>query len=138
MPKIETKVVVHFRDAKIVKGYSYDFTPNKDTFHVSPVRNETQIIEVSTSLVKAVFFVKSFEGNPAHQTHEELSMQNFKFDDASLKVRVDFLDGEVMYGMTHGYAPNRKGFFVFPADKDTNNERVFVISEATAAVKTWR
>jgi hypothetical protein len=138
MSTIETKVVVHFRDGKIVKGYSYDFTPNKDTFHVSRARDETKIMEVSMSLVKAVFFVKSFEGNRAHETHEEFSMQNFKFDDVSLKVRVDFLDGEVMYGMTHGYAPNRKGFFVFPADKDTNNQRVFVIREATASVKTWR
>jgi hypothetical protein len=138
MPTIKTKVVVHFRDGKIVKGYSYDFTPNKDTFHVSLVKDETQTIEVSTSLVKAVFFVKSFKGNKGHETHAEFSMQNFKFDDVSLKIRVDFLDGEVMYGMTHGYAPNRKGFFVFPADKDTNNERVFVMREATASVKTWR
>ena len=81
-------------------------------------------------------FVKSFEGNKGHETHEEFSMQNFKFDDVSLKVRVDFLDGEVMYGMTHGYAPNRKGFFVFPADTHTNNQRVFVVREATASVKT--
>jgi len=138
MPTIETKVVVHFRDGKIVKGYSYDFTPNKDTFHVSQARDETKIMEVSMSLVKAVFFVKSFEGNKGHENHEEFSMQNFKFDEVSLKVRVDFLDGEVMYGMTHGYTANRKGFFVFPADKGTNNQRVFVIREATAAVKTWK
>lgn len=138
MPTIETKVVVHFRDGKTVKGYSYDFTTNKDIFHVSPVKDETQPVEVSTSGIKAVFFVKTFKGNKGHETHEEFSMQNFKFDDVSLKVRVDFLDGEVMYGMTHGYAPNRKGFFVFPADKDTNNQRVFVIREATASVKTWR
>jgi len=138
MTTIKTRVVVHFGDGKIVKGYSYDFTPNKDTFHISLVKDETQTIEVSTSLVKAVFFVKSFKGNKAHETHAEFSMQNFKFDDVSLKIRVDFLDGEVMYGMTHGYAPNRKGFFVFPADKDTNNERVFVTREATASVKTWR
>jgi len=138
MSKIQTKVVVHFLNGKIVKGYSYDFTPNKDTFHVSSVRDETQIIEVSTSLVKAVFFVKSFIGDPRHENHEEFSMQNFKFDEASLKVRVDFSDGEVMYGMTHGYSPNRKGFFVFPADKGTNNERVFVMREATTLVKTWR
>jgi hypothetical protein len=131
-------VVVHFRDGKIVKGYSYDFTPNRDTFHVSPLRDETQTIEVSTFLVKAVFFVKSFTGNKGHETHEESSMQNFKFDDMSLKVRVDFLDGEVMYGTTHGHSPSRKGFFVFPADKDTNNERVFVIRDATVAVETWR
>jgi hypothetical protein len=138
MPTIETKVVVHFRDGKIVKGYCYDFTPNKDIFHVSPVKDDTQTVEVSTSVVKAVFFVNTFEGNKGHENHEEFSMQNFKFDEVSLKVRVDFLDGEVMYGMTHGYAPNRKGFFVFPADKETNNQRVFVVREATASVKTWR
>jgi hypothetical protein len=138
MPSIKTRVVVHFRDGKIVKGYTYDFTPNRDTFHVSPLRDETQTVHVSTFLVKAVFFVKSFKGNRGHETHEEFSMQNFKFDGVSLKIRVDFLDGEVMYGMTRGYAPNRKGFFIFPADKDTNNETVFVIREATAAVKTWR
>jgi len=138
MATIRTKVVVHFLDGKILKGYSYDFTPNRDTFHVSPIRDETQTMEVPTSLVKAVFFVKSFRGNKGHETHEEFSMQNFKFDDVSLKIRVDFLDGEVMYGMTHGYAPNRRGFFVFPADKDSNNERVFVMREATASVKTWK
>jgi hypothetical protein len=51
---------------------------------------------------------------------------------------VAFLDGEVVYGMTNGYSPNRKGFFVFPADKKTNNERIFVIKESTTSVKTWR
>jgi hypothetical protein len=138
MPTIQTGVVVHFRDGKIVKGYTYDFTPNRDTFHVFPLRDETQTVDVSTSLLKAVFFVKSFKGNKGHETHEEFSMQNFKFDDMRLKIRVDFLDGEVMYGMMDGYTPRRKGFFVFPADKDTNNERVFVIREAIASVKTWR
>ena len=138
MPTIQTGVVVHFRDGKIVKGYTYDFTPNRATFHVSQLRDETQTVDVSTSLLKAVFFVKSFKGNKGHETHEEFSMQNFKFDDMSLKIRVDFLDGEVMYGMMDGYTPRRKGFFVFPADKDTNNERVFVIREAIASVKTWR
>jgi len=54
------------------------------------------------------------------------------------KVRVDFLDREAMYAMTKGCPPNRKGFFVFPADKRTNNARVFVINESTASVKTWR
>ncbi len=36
-----------------------------------------------------------------------------------------------MYGSTHGYAPNRRGFFLFPADKQSNNERVFVIQAST-------
>jgi hypothetical protein len=54
------------------------------------------------------------------------------------KVRVDFLDGEAMYGMTNGYFSNRKSFVVFLAEKRTNNAGVFVINESTASVKTWR
>lgn len=134
----EHKVVVHFRDGQTVKGRTFDFTPTKDSFHVTTIQDHKQIIEVSTPLIKAVFFVRTFSGDKNHETHEEFSMGNFKFDDASLKVRVDFLDGEVMYGMTNGYSPNRKGFFVFPADKKTNNERVFVVKESTASVKTWK
>lgn len=134
----EHRVVVHFRDGEIVKGRTFDFTPTKDSFHVTTLQDHKHIVTVFTSLIKAVFFVKTFRGNKNHENHEEFSMENFKFDDASLKVRVDFLDEEVMYGMTNGYSPNRKGFFVFPADKKTNNERVFVINESTASVKTWR
>jgi hypothetical protein len=135
---IEHRVVVHFRDGEIVKGRTFDFSPTKDSFHVTTLKDEKEIVTVFTSLVKAVFFVKTFKGNKNHENHEELSMENFRFDDASLKIRVDFLDGEVMYGMTNGYAPNRKGFFVFPADKKTNNERVFVIKGSTTSVKTWK
>jgi hypothetical protein len=135
---MEHRVVVHFRDGEIVKGRTFDFTSTKDCFHVTIVEDHKQIVTVFTSLIKAVFFVKTFSGSKNHETHEEFSMQNFKFDAASLKVRVDFLDGEVMYGMTNGYSPNRKGFFVFPADKKTNNERVFIIKDATGSVQTWR
>ena len=135
---MEHRVVVHFRDGQIVKGRTFDFTSTKDSFHVTTLHDDRHIVTVFTSLIKAVFFVKTFRGNKNHETHEEFSMENFKFDDASLKVRVDFVDGEVMYGMTNGYSPNRTGFFVFPADKGTNNERVFVLRESIASVKTWK
>ena len=49
-------------------------------------------------------------------------MENFRFDDTSLKIRVDFLDGEVMYGMTNGYSPNRKGFFISPRKENQQRE----------------
>ncbi len=132
------KVVVHFRDGKILKGHTCDFMPTKDIFHVSKMEDHKEIIEVSTCLLKAVFFVKTFQGDKNHPTHEIFSMENFTFDDISPNVSVHFLDGEVMYGMTNGYDPDRKGFFLFPADKKTNNERVFVIKESTTAVTMWR
>jgi hypothetical protein len=132
------KVVVHYKDGQIVKGHTSDFMPTKISFHVTTLVDHKETIEVAISLLKAVFFVKTFEGDKNHLTHEIFSMENFTFDDVSPKVSVHFLDGEVMYGMTNGYEPDRMGFFLFPADKKTNNERVFVIKESTASVTTWR
>jgi hypothetical protein len=137
MPKIENKVVVHFRDGRIVKGYTHNFNTNKETFHVADVENAHEITEVSTSLMKAVFFVKTFEGDKDHPHPEDFSMESLK-NVPGLKIKVTFFDGEVMYGTTHGYSPQKNGFFIFPADKTINNERVFVIKDSTVAVDTWR
>jgi small nuclear ribonucleoprotein (snRNP)-like protein len=137
MLKIENKVVVRFRDGRMVKGYTHDFTPNKGIFHVSEAQDGGKVIEVSTSLLKAVFFVKTFEGNRNHRSTDDFTVESLR-DVPGLKVKVTFSDGEVMYGTTHGYAPERKGFFIFPADKESNNERVFVITESTDGVETWR
>lgn len=137
MPKVENRVVVRFRDGRMVKGYTYDFNPNKDTFHVTDAHNEKEVTEVSTPLMKAVFFVKTFEGDKDHPDPEDFSQESLK-NIPGLKVKVTFFDGEVMYGSSHGYSPQRKGFFVFPADKTINNDRVFVIKDSTVAVETWR
>ncbi len=137
MPKIENKVVVHFRDGKIIKGFTHDFNPNKETFHVTDVHNEHGVTEVSTALMKAVFFVKTFEGDKDHPNPEDFSLESLK-NVPGLKMKVTFFDGEVMYGTTHGYSPQRKGFFIFPADKTINNDRVFVIGESTVGVETFK
>jgi small nuclear ribonucleoprotein (snRNP)-like protein len=134
---VENKVVVRFRDGRMVKGYTHDFNPNRESFHVSEVQEGGTVIEVSTSLLKAVFFVKTFEGNKDHRGSDEFSMESLK-NVPGLKVKVTFSDGEVMYGSTHGYAPERKGFFIFPADKKSNNDRAFIIVESTDEVETWR
>lgn len=137
IPKIENKVVVHFRDGKIVKGYTYDFNPNKEIFHVTEAQDPNRVFEVSTSFLKAVFFVKTFEGNKGHPGPADFSMESFK-SSPGLKVKVTFFDHEVMYGSTHGYSPQRKGFFISPANKEINNDRVFVIKESTVEVETWK
>ena len=137
MPKIENKVVVRFRDGTMVKGYTYDFNPHKVVFHVTETQYAKEVIEVSNSLLKAVFFVKTFEGNKDHRSSDDFSLDSLK-NIPGLKVKVTFFDGEVMYGSTNGYAPERKGFFVFPADEESNNERVFIIRESTVTVETWR
>jgi len=135
--RIANRVVAHFRDGKIVKGYTYDFSPNKDIFHVVDAKDKERVTEISPSQLKALFFVKTFEGNKNHPGPGEFSMEHFK-NSPGLKVKVTFFDHEVMYGSTHGYAPNRKGFFISPANKQINNDRVFVVKDSTVAVETWQ
>jgi len=135
--RIANKVVAHFRDGRIVRGYTYDFSPNKDIFHVVDAKDKERVTEISTSQLKALFFVKTFEGNKNHPGPGEFSMEDFK-KSPGLKVKVRFFDHEVMYGSTHGYAPNRKGFFITPANREINNDRVFVVKDSTVAVETWR
>jgi hypothetical protein len=135
--RIENKVVVRFRDGRLIKGFTHDFNPNREIFHVTEAQEGGNVIEISTSLLKAVFFVKTFEGNKNHRSTDDFTVESLK-NVPGLKVKIAFSDGEVMYGTTHGYAPERKGFFIFPADKESNNERVFVIVESTDKVETWR
>jgi hypothetical protein len=138
MPKIENKVVVRYRDGKMLKGFTYDFNPHKEIFHVTKkTQYAKEVAEVSNSQLKAVFFVKTFEGNKDHRGPDDFSLDSLETI-SGLKIKVTFSDGEVMYGSTNGYAPDRKGFFIFPADEESNNERVFIIRESTTAVETWR
>ena len=63
---MQEKVVVHFRDGRLLKGYTSDLTPNKTSFRLTPVDwgGESQSIEVES--LKAVFFVKDFAGDSAY------------------------------------------------------------------------
>jgi hypothetical protein len=55
-----------------------------------------------------------------------------------MKVRIIFFDGEILAGTTHGYTPEREGFFIVPLEKDSNNLRIFVVSSAVKKVETWK
>ena len=125
---MQFQVVVHYADGRLVKGFATDFFPNKPTFHLAEkTSSETREIEIAE--LKGIFFVKTFEGNPAHQERKDL-------DRAGLgkRIQVKFKDGEELIGYTSGYSPDRAGFFVFPSDPDSNNEKVFVITAATQNV----
>jgi hypothetical protein len=50
-------------------------------------------------------------------------------------VEITFTDGETLVGSTLGYDPKRPGFFIFPADPESNNARVFALSKAVRLVR---
>jgi hypothetical protein len=125
------KVVMRYVDGSLIKGYTSDFFPNKPLFRVLPVDANPgdKGVEVRVKDLKAAFFVKDFAGNPAYNEKKRFD-EGQKF--TGRKVEVTFADGEVMAGTTLGYDPNRQGFFVTPADPESNNLRVFVIAAAVS------
>jgi len=128
------KVVVRFADGRVVKGMTADFLPTKDLFHlnVSTESVGAKPVEISTSDLKALFFVRDFDGDPKHVESNEFDPAQ---PPAGRKIRVVFKDGEVLVGTTTGYQPGRPGFFLVPADSDSNVERCYVVTAAAREVK---
>jgi hypothetical protein len=139
MVNIENKVVARFRDGRILKGLTHDFSPMKDIFHLTTADEKKEFVEINLSQLKAIFFVKTFEGNKDYKGPTEAEiLENLK-KVPGLKLKITFSDGEIIYGSTQGYQPERKGFFIFLADREVNNcERAYIIKESTIEVKTWR
>ena len=122
------KVVVRYKDGRILKGTTTDFFPNKVQFHVSEMSGENTAVYVEE--LKAIFFVKDYEGDKDYQPKYDSDIAG-----GGKKIRVEFEDGEVITGHTLGYSPDRTGFFVTPADPESNNSRIFVIKAATKSIR---
>jgi hypothetical protein len=127
------KVVARYASGKRVKGFSQDFFPNKDRFHIYPAAKPSgEAVEVLVKELKAVFFVQDFVGNYLYDERKKY-IEGEK--PSGRKVEVTFTDGEVLIGSTLGYDPSRSGFFLFPADPKSNNIRVFAITTAVKKVR---
>lgn len=132
-------VVVHFKDGRLLKGYTHDFTPLKEIFHLTSEQDDDKgsIYEVNCADLKAVFFVKSLEGNKDYV--EKQSFDDVDISDLQgLKIKVEFMDGEIIRGISLGYSKTSKGFFIIPLDPQSNNERIYVIADALRDVKVGR
>jgi len=91
-------------------------------------------VEVRFRQLKALFFVASLEGNSSREDVRGF-VQGPEETPQGKKIAIRFRDGELMCGYTLTWSPERDGFFIFPADAHANNQRVFVLSAATAEIK---
>ena len=128
------KIVVHARDGKLLKGTTRDFFPNRPHFHIHPVEGG-ESVEVRGKTLKAVFFVKEYAGNSKRQDTVGF-LASPRETKQGMKIAVRFKDGEVLCGYSLTYSADRDGFFMFPADAQSNNIRIYVLVAATAEVKT--
>ena len=122
------KVVAHLGDGRILKGHVNDFRPNKPEFHLETLDNE--ILPINVADLKGMFFVKDHDGLDGRQ-----DSYNDVIAGAGRKMKVMFSDGEEIIGFVSSYSPDRTGFFLVPADLESNNERIFVVTSSCEDVE---
>ena len=125
------KVVARYKDGRLIKGTTRDFVPGKPTFHLE-VLDSNEIEEIQVEDLKAVFFVKNFDGKPDYEESRDFPPNPPA--SKGRKIAVAFTDGEILTGYTLAYDPRRPGFFMMPTDEMSNNDRVYVVRSAVAEV----
>jgi hypothetical protein len=126
------KVAVAFLDGRRIKGYTLNFSPQRNCFDLLPQENPLQQrgARVDLSDVKAVFFVKDFAGDPTHHDSLDPAKQGY-----GRKMEIVLADGERVVGTTPGYDPQSLGFFLVPSDPNSNNARIFIVNGNTRQIK---
>jgi hypothetical protein len=126
---MQNSVVVHLPDHTLLKGVTNNFFPNKEKFHLTD-KETGEVREILLAGLKAVFFVKDFEGDRDYREQSDVERSG-----VGKKMRVTFNDGETLVGYSQGFSPSRSGFFLFPADPQSNNDRIFVVTAATSEAR---
>ena len=126
------QVVVRFKDGRVLKGTTADFATNRATFtldQVPSVPDGPAIVSVEE--LKAVFFVRSFEGNRDYREHK----LRIPAGTIGRRYLLTFTDGETMRGTALGANLSRYGFLLFPSDPGGNNKRIFVVHSAVRELR---
>jgi hypothetical protein len=126
------RVVARFKDGRTVKGTTLAVDPARPSCHVRTPDGKTQ--EVQLSDLKALFFVRTLEGDSTHDEGRVPDPGDSRGRGSTL-VSLVFEDGEVMVGLTIRYPPNRPYFFIVPVDQKSNNIRILINRAAVVSME---
>ncbi len=122
-------VVVYFADGQSKAGKVMFFNLAKTTFPLQVETGEGKIETLTVRLddVKKIQFLKKEAGAaPESSLRRETIEQSTFVSSVSLKLAVEFKDGEVLTGSTVKYSPNDKGFFLTPLNPAEPSERIYI------------
>jgi hypothetical protein len=132
------KVILRFIDGKMLKGYIRDLKIAEDYLYLEDESNHQ--LKVRLKELKAIFYVRKFEGERGHMEKKTLSGTST----GAKRVFVKFKDGETIMGIMEGEIPWGKGSFlesmkekaftIVPVDEGSNNLRIVVVTTAVEDV----
>lgn len=125
-------VVARLQDGTMVKGRTFDVDPTRPQFHVR--QPDGVVVRVEMKDLKALFFVRSLEGDPGHNENLEPNPGDPRGRGANV-LALRFADGEIIVGMTIGDPTNRPFFYLTPVDPASNNRRMLVNRAAVESIE---
>lgn len=136
------KVVAHLRDETVIKGYTDDVSigeidslvqqgPASLPEMITVRCKDGQQILLRQDSFKALFFVRSFEGD---KEYKEAKFFESTPEIAGIWVKVTFYDGEFTEGVVRNSLTLlvSPGFFLKPPDPQANNKMIYVRKDSLA------
>ena len=138
MSEENQRVILRFVDGKMLKGFIRDLKIADEYLYLEDESNHQHKVRLKE--LKAIFFVRKFEGERNHQEKKSFTGTH----PGSKRVFVKFKDGETIMGNMEGEIPWEKGFFlesmkekaftIVPVDEDSNNTKILVITTSVQDV----
>ncbi len=136
-------LVAHFKDGQIRKGFSRDFDPQRESFHL--VRREGEIAsseEILLEDLKALFHVKTWGREDRHRGvmpgFPDRSVPPPSDRSGLTRTVLEFYDGEKIFCYASDYDPGRRGFYALPADPADNNRKIYVLNSSLVNIQFIR
>ncbi len=121
------KLVAHFKDGIVARGYSRDFAPEQEVFHLMAAEEGiTSSRRIHREQLKALFHVKTW-GTPGGHADRRKAFPTEPSQWPAPRTIVEFYDGEEIWGYSEDYRSEDPAFFLLPADPEDNNRRIFVV-----------
>jgi len=136
------RLVAHFKDGQISKGFSRDFDPGRESFHLEKRRaGIIASVQIRLEDLKALFQVKTWGRKDKHLGRPHGFPEgnaNRPAEGTYVKTVAEFFDGERICGFTRDYTPDHTGFYLIPADPEDNNRRIYVLKSSLVNIQIFR
>jgi hypothetical protein len=130
----QEKLVAHFKDGAVSRGYSRDFRPENEIFHLTSAEEGiTSSRRIHREQLKALFQVKTW-GKPGGHADRRKEFPTEPSQWPAPRTIVEFYDGEEIWGYSEGGRSEAPAFFLLPADPEDNNSRIFVVRSSLVKI----
>lgn len=130
----QDKLVAHFKDGVVSRGFSRDFQPENEVFHLlSDEEGITSSRRIHREQLKALFQVKTW-GTPGGHADRRKGFPSEPSEWPAARTIVEFYDGEEIWGYIEGYRSEDPAFFLVPSDPEDNNARIFVVRSSLVKI----